>query len=226
MQEIKKNQHIVKLEPKPVKIEGKLLDLKNKGTGFRVKPWITKRNPEIMKKTEIPVFAEMTEVNKGIDDRGKSSKENGITWQVEEAGNGGKFPLAGKLIIFVLLLTAAAGFIMKSPIMVLTFLLFVIVFYVFMKKGKRSVNVSVDFRGIGIDNSIYSYDKLKSFWVFYDPPYEKYLSIGTKSTLSPFVRIKLGAQNPVELRSYLLSYLVEAEHPAPFLEIMMERFGL
>lgn len=155
----------------------------------------------------------------------KKTKDE-ISWQVEEGGNNEKMSLAAKLIIFILLLTAAAGFIMESPIMVLTFILFTIVFYLFLKKEKRSIIVEVNSRGIKMDGAVYLYENLKSFWVFYDPPYEKYLSIATKSALFPFVRIKLGAQNPVELRNYLVAYLTEVEHQAPFLEVMMERLGL
>ena len=131
-----------------------------------------------------------------------------------------------KLFIFLMLLVAVIGFIMDSPMMVLTFLLFAIVFYFFLKREKENVKIDIRFNGIKVGETLYTFDNLKSFWVFYDPPYEKYLSIATKSTFTPFVRIKLDEQDPVEIRKFLIKYLQEEEHPSPFMEIIMERLGL
>jgi len=237
MQEFKKNKNVVKLEPKPMKVEGKLLDLKNKGAGFRVKPGMTGRGGEekktkrfhspkgTMEPTDKKGNKHKIPLNPPFP-KGEGETSNSISWQVEEGKEDTRLSFAGKLILFVLVLTAGIGYILESPIMVLTFILFTIVFYMLMKRGKSNVDIQIDLHGVKVGGTLYSYDNLKSFWVFYDPPYEKYLSIGTKSSFSPYVRIKLDTQNPVEVRNFLIEYLPEEQHPSPFMEVMMERLGL
>lgn len=228
MKEFKKNLNVVKLEPKPVKMPKRLLDLKKgkKNSSFD-KLRMTGREEEKKQDNRGNLasrFRENDRRESGNDN--KNDNKDSISWVVQEGGGGKEMTFAGKLFIFLMLLVAVIGFIMDSPMMVLTFLLFAIVFYFFLKREKENVKINIRFNGVKVGETLYTFDNLKSFWVFYDPPYEKYLSIGTKSSFTPFVRIKLNEQDPVEIRNFLIEYLSEEEHPSPFMEIMMERLGL
>lgn len=97
----------------------------------------------------------------------------------------------------------------NSPIMAITFILIGVVGYLFLQKEPTIVNFSITPNGILAGHEIYEFDSLKSFWIFYDPPYEKKLSIKSKSTFTPFIHFPLGNENPVEIRNILIKFIPE-----------------
>ena len=83
---------------------------------------------------------------------------------------------------------------------------------VFALKNPREINLAITAKGIKIDKTLYEFDNLKSFWIFYEPPHVKELSLRSKKTIMPYIKIPLGKQNPVEARRLLLKYLPERKH--------------
>lgn len=63
--------------------------------------------------------------------------------------------------------------------------------------------------GITINDKLYRYDDLSSFWIIYRPPEIKYLYFKFKSSLRPDLVIPLENANPVSVRQTLLRYLTE-----------------
>ena len=98
-------------------------------------------------------------------------------------------------------------------------------FYVYANKEPRIVKFRIDEKGIEIDGRLYEYDGLRSFWIFYNPPEEKDLSLRSKKTIFPYIRIPLANENPNELRKYLLKFLPEKRHSESIVDIFMRRAG-
>ena len=73
----------------------------------------------------------------------------------------------------------------------------------------KIVSFSISPRGIKINDKIYYYDDLKSFWINYDPPHKKELLIESKKTFVPHIAIILGEADPMAVREYLLKFLKE-----------------
>lgn len=113
----------------------------------------------------------------------------------------------GSLIMLALI--AAAVLIMKSFLFAIIILLAGLTIFLYSKKEPNQVKFSLTGGGIKIDNISYPYPNLKSFWIFYAPPQIKYLSIESKKTALPFIKIPLGEQDPVEVRSFLVQFLPE-----------------
>ena len=82
----------------------------------------------------------------------------------------------------------------------------------FALKKPREIRLAVTSKGIKIDKTLYAFDNLKSFWIFYEPPEVKELSLRSKKTIMPYIKIPLGEQNPVEVRKLLIKYLPEIKH--------------
>lgn len=76
-------------------------------------------------------------------------------------------------------------------------------------KKPRDITVNIDSRGIKINNTLYPYDNLKSFWIFYEPPTLKEISLLSKKTIMPHIKIPIGEQDPGEIRGILIQYLSE-----------------
>jgi|SRR3989344_4657008 len=78
----------------------------------------------------------------------------------------------------------------------------------FGARKPRVANFSISVEGIRVDNTLYPYESLKSFWIFYDPPFKE-LSIESQKLILPHIKIPLDTMNPVEIRAYLLQFLPE-----------------
>jgi len=100
-----------------------------------------------------------------------------------------------------------------------------IAFYLYAQKAPRIIKFKIDEKGIEVDGRIYEYQDLRSFWIFYDPPLEKTLSIRSKKTLFPYIRIPLDKENPVEIRKYLLKFIPEKRHKESLTDIWMKKIG-
>jgi len=61
----------------------------------------------------------------------------------------------------------------NSPIMAITFILIGIIGYLQLKKEPQIINYTITHKGIIAENQIYEFENLESFWIFYDPPYDK-----------------------------------------------------
>ncbi len=102
--------------------------------------------------------------------------------------------------------------IFKNFLLVVGIILASFTVYIYTKKEPRKIKFSISGKGVQIDNQIYEWEDLKSFWVFYRPPEVKEISIRSKKLLMPYLKIPLGGQNPVDVRKLLLKFLPERKH--------------
>ncbi len=98
-------------------------------------------------------------------------------------------------------------------------------FYVYAKKEPGIIKFKINEKGIEIDGKLYDFSSIKSFWIFYNPPTEKEISIRSRKTSSPYIKIPLAEQNPNEIRKYLLRFLPEKRHKESLVDIWMKRVG-
>jgi hypothetical protein len=119
---------------------------------------------------------------------------------------GKKFYLLSTLLLIGLVVYALIS---NSPIMAITFILIGIVGYLFIQKDPRTINFSITHEGITAGNEIYEFENLKSFWIFYNPPYEKKISLHSKGTFTPYIHIPIGDEDPVEIRDILIDFIPE-----------------
>jgi len=75
----------------------------------------------------------------------------------------------------------------------------------------QTVSFSISPKGVHVGDTIYPYESIKSFWIFYDPPHVKELSIESHKFIMPHIRIPLGNVNPANMRSYLQQFLPEEQ---------------
>lgn len=103
----------------------------------------------------------------------------------------------------------AYALISNNPIMAITFILVGIVGYIYLEKDPRIIHFAITPDGIIAGNELYSYENIHSFWIFYDPPHTKTLSLHTKGSMLPFVHIPIDDQNPVQMHELLSEYIPE-----------------
>lgn len=129
-------------------------------------------------------------------------------WQAKEYEKyerSARWYLAGGGALFGMVVYAL---VIDSPIMAILFILFAVVGYIQLERDPRNLTFTVTTSGIYAGEELYAFDNIASFWIFYEPPHTKILSLRTHALFLPFVHIPLGDQDPVELREKLLAYNV------------------
>lgn len=95
--------------------------------------------------------------------------------------------------------------------------------YVYAQKKPRLITFKISARGIVVDKALYPFEDLKSFWIFYEPPEVKYLSLRSKKRLMPYIHLPLGEQNPVEVRKILIKFLPEIHQEESTTDVLARR---
>lgn len=98
-------------------------------------------------------------------------------------------------------------------------------FALFSARRPRTMRFMLSAKGILIHQTLYSYEHLKSFWIYYEPAGKKALSIESRKMLMPFITAPLGDADPNLVRAYLKRFLKEAEHEESIIEQIFEYIG-
>ncbi len=88
----------------------------------------------------------------------------------------------------------------------------------FAVRPPRIIKFYITERGVMIENNLYPWQNLKSFWIFYNPPLKKEISLESKKTFMLHVKMPLGDQNPQKARELLAKFLPEIEQEESLIE--------
>lgn len=97
--------------------------------------------------------------------------------------------------------------------------------YIYSQKEPRKVSFAISNKGIVVGKRLYEYDSLKSFWIFYEPPRIKELSLVSQKTFMPSLSLPLGDADPVKLREALIRFLPEVKQDEDLSDIIAKRVG-
>jgi hypothetical protein len=86
---------------------------------------------------------------------------------------------------------------------------FTVMLYALRVPGK--IKVIISDQGIQIEKNLYPWRNLESFWIFARPANNDELSLKSKKTFSPFIKIPLGSADQEELKEIIKKFLPEAE---------------
>ncbi len=89
---------------------------------------------------------------------------------------------------------------------------------VYGQKKPNEISLAISAEGVKVNKTLYNFDSLKSFWIFYDNYGLKELSLRSKKNIMPYVKVPLGEVNPVDVRRILLQYLPERKHQESFVD--------
>lgn len=149
-----------------------------------------------------------------------SSKEILKQWLAEEFSYYEKsraWFLVGGIFFFVIV---GYFIIVKELITAITFLLLGVTVYLFSLKKPRNIECYITYHGITVDNATYPFTDIDSFWIFYEPPDFKVISLKHKKPYLPHIHIPLGDEDPMEVRQILMELLTETEQEEAFSDKM------
>jgi len=142
------------------------------------------------------------------------------SWETEEFSYYEKtraWFLVGGIFFFILV-----GYftITGQIITAVTFLLLGLTVYIFSLKKPRTINCSITYQNVIVDNVRYLFSDLESFWIFYEPPDFKIISLKHKKPYLPYIQIPLGEEDPMEIRRIMQEFLTEEEQEESFSDKM------
>ncbi|MEK7576575.1 MAG: hypothetical protein AAB482_02665 [Patescibacteria group bacterium] len=89
----------------------------------------------------------------------------------------------------------------------------------------RTIEIKISIKGVEIDNTLYPYESLKSFWIFYRPGGVKELSLMSEKMFMPRIAIPIGDIDPVELRDLLIQSIPETAQEESFADAIARWLG-
>jgi flagellar motor component MotA len=91
-------------------------------------------------------------------------------------------------------------------------------------KKPRTIHYEINDRGIVVDNILFPFLSLDSFWIdaHEEPPK---ILIKSHKTFMPYIAIYIEGVDREKVRDTLLNYIAETEHREPLTQKLLEKFG-
>lgn len=153
----------------------------------------------------------------------KGSGKTLLSWQApefEKYEKGKDWFLVFGIVIVVLVVVSLIA---RAFLPAITFIMLGAVIFIFSQKSPRDIRFSIRRDGVLINNKLYEWSTLASFWIFYKRGELKVLSLRSKKPLMPYIHLPLGDQNPVHLRRVMTKYLPEEEQEESAIDGMARR---
>ena len=124
----------------------------------------------------------------------------------------------------ITLALAAVAFIFGNVITGIFVLVAALTLVMHASRPPRIFRHEINDRGIVINDQLYPFLSLDSFWIPHDefPPK---LILKSRKLFMPFIVIFIDEVDPEEVREIMLKYIAETEHREPFLKHLLEKFG-
>ncbi len=171
-------------------------------------------------KTKKEIWTEREKTNNPQEQRKIKNNFQPLTWTAPEftkhKKDAGWF-ITGGVIALALLIFALYG---KNFLFALIIILAAFSVFVWSQKEPQRIQFSLTPKGVAIGKTIYSFDNLESFWIFYNPPEIKYLSIISKKLFMPKIAIPIGNEDPDEIREILIEFLPEKEQHESLIDVL------
>jgi len=132
-----------------------------------------------------------------------------LSWKTQEFEQQKKGPMWFVVFAVVVVGLIFLAFWWKAFTMMVFLILAVFLIIIYALKEPRTVIFSITPLGVDIDNVMYKYSDMSSFWIFYEPPEIKELNIKLTRGFFPHLSIPLGKTDPNDIRKILLEYLPE-----------------
>ena len=123
--------------------------------------------------------------------------DRGVLWQA--------------IISFIIITSIGLSFYFNNPTFAIAIIAFVLVYYLAHLEHPKDVEVKISNIGIKVGSRKYPYNRIKSFWIVYEPPNVKILYIRVSGEVISDIAILLDGQSPSPVREVLIEKVPELE---------------
>jgi len=107
-----------------------------------------------------------------------------------------------------------------SIIMAIVFALIWLVGYLQLSRPQTVIDFAVTYEGILVGDEMYDFDEIKSFWIFYEPPHTRIISLHMKGYLRPYLHIPLHQIDPVIVHEKLVEFIPEEKQEQNLVDVL------
>ncbi len=97
--------------------------------------------------------------------------------------------------------------------------------FVYQIRTPRKLQFSITKRGVVVHNRLFEYIHLQSFWIFQHENGENELSLISKKTVMPLIKLPLGEMDPDEIRKALAIFIPEKPQEESLIDVIARRIG-
>lgn len=130
-------------------------------------------------------------------------------WEIPETAQYRRGRLWYAVAFIIILSLAAYAIFTANFLFALMVALFAAIILVGHSRAPLMLNVAITEQGVAINNRLYRYPDLKSFWIIDEPPAVKNLYLEFQSSLRPPLSFHLDTQDCVQIRQTLARFLAE-----------------
>lgn len=131
------------------------------------------------------------------------------------------------LLVMALMAGAAALlFYARDTLLAIFLMLSSLVLVLYANKKPDMSKISIDQMGISINDRMYYYKELKSFWIDYSPNGPKELSLEARKWYLPHIKVSLEKEDPLELRSLMINFVPERVHEQSLVDYIARKLGI
>lgn len=131
------------------------------------------------------------------------------------------------LIVMALMAGAAALLFYDRDILLAVFLMLSsLVLILYANKKPDISKIKVDQAGVSINDKVYYYRELRSFWVDYNPGGQKELSLESRKWYLPHIKVSIEKEDPIELRSLMVNFVPERVHEQSLIDHIARKLGI
>ncbi len=124
----------------------------------------------------------------------------------------------GALLILALIVFYAV--IKGGIIMAILFTLIGLVGYLLLTQPQKVIDFAVTYEGILVNDEIFPYDNIKSFWIFYEPPHTRVISLHMRGFLRPYLHVPLHQVDPVDVHKALVEFVPEVKQEENMVDVL------
>lgn len=95
----------------------------------------------------------------------------------------------------------------------------------FAARVPHEIHCEINDRGIVIDNVMYPFVSLDSFWIAWDHGAYPKIILKSRKAVMPFIYVPIDEVDPEHVREILLNYIAETEHSEPLGHHIFTRLG-
>ncbi len=132
-----------------------------------------------------------------------------IRWQGPEYEVYPKSSLWYAVAVFITLAVAVFSVWNNAPIPAFLAVLIGAVGYLYLNSTPRVVEFAVTYEGIVADDQLHLYESIESFWIIYEEPHTRVISLKIKDGFFVHTHIPLHQVDPVEVREAMLQFIPE-----------------
>jgi len=182
------------------------IDLRKKQSA--PKPFLVPKLPEVIPALSVSEEKEVFDLESEPE---TTQDANAISWTTMMTHVPSK-ESAWYIVIILFLGAGAVAYFRQDMLFSIILVLVGIVVALRTYSKPHSSPIHLDRTGIAIDDQKYLYHEVGSFWLDYQPPHTKELSLQFKKVRHAPMRIPLESANPLEIRALMIQFIPEKEH--------------